>query len=140
MRTDTAWKVSKCRVFSGPYFPVFSPNTRKCGWEKTLYLDTFHAVWTLPDTEQLKLKQQQNFGNPKLTRLPREIRKPQLGIWLLPDLVIYINVCITCTFSSCNTISCINTIVTVIFIWKTAFFATWIICIINCLIISIVLL
>ena len=22
-KSDTAWKVSKCRVFSGPYFPVF---------------------------------------------------------------------------------------------------------------------
>ena len=32
------------RVSSGPYFPVFSPNTEKCGSEKTPYLDTFHAV------------------------------------------------------------------------------------------------
>ena len=29
--------MSKYGVFSGPYFPVFGP-------EKTLYLDTFHAV------------------------------------------------------------------------------------------------
>ena len=29
---------------SGSYFPVFSPNTRKYGPEKTPYLDTFHAV------------------------------------------------------------------------------------------------
>ena len=35
---DTAWKVSKCGVISGPYFPVFGP-------EITPYLDTFHAVW-----------------------------------------------------------------------------------------------
>ena len=32
-----AWKVSKYKVFSGSYFPVFGP-------EKTLYLDTFHAI------------------------------------------------------------------------------------------------
>ena len=32
------------RVFSGPYFPVFSPNTGKYGPEKTLYLDTFYTV------------------------------------------------------------------------------------------------
>ena len=47
----TAWKVSKYGVFSGPYFPefglnisVFSPNAGKYGPEKTLYMDTFHAV------------------------------------------------------------------------------------------------
>ena len=31
-------------VISGPYFPVFSPNTGKFGPEITLYLDFFHAV------------------------------------------------------------------------------------------------
>ena len=36
--------MSKYGVFSGPYFPVFSPNTGKYGPEKTPYLDTFHAV------------------------------------------------------------------------------------------------
>ena len=34
----------KYGVFSGPYFPIFSPNTGKYGQEKTSYLDTFHAV------------------------------------------------------------------------------------------------
>ena len=37
-------KVSKYGVFSGPYFPVFSPNTGKCGPEKYPYLDAFHAM------------------------------------------------------------------------------------------------
>ena len=41
----TAWKVLKYGVFSGPYFPVLRLNTEKYGPEKTLYLDTFHAVW-----------------------------------------------------------------------------------------------
>ena len=41
---STAWKVSKCGVFFGPYFPVFGLNTGKYGPEKTPYLDTFHAV------------------------------------------------------------------------------------------------
>ena len=44
---DTAWKVSKYGVFSGPYFlviPVFSLNTGKYGTEKTPYLDNFHTV------------------------------------------------------------------------------------------------
>ena len=40
----TAWKVSKYEVISGPYFPVFGLNTEKYGPEKTLHLDTFHAV------------------------------------------------------------------------------------------------
>ena len=51
------WKVTKCGVFPGPYFPVFGFNTEiysvnlriqsKCGkiWtRKTPYLDNFHAV------------------------------------------------------------------------------------------------
>ena len=40
----TAWKVSKYGVISGPYFPVFSPNSGQYGREITPYLDTFHAV------------------------------------------------------------------------------------------------
>ena len=38
------YKVSKNGVFSGPYIPVFSPNTGKYGPEKTPYLDIFRAV------------------------------------------------------------------------------------------------
>ena len=37
-----ARKMSKYRVFSGPYLSVFSPNTGKYGPEKTPYMDTFH--------------------------------------------------------------------------------------------------
>ena len=37
-------KMSKYGVFSGPYFPIFNPNTGKCGPENTPYLDTFHLV------------------------------------------------------------------------------------------------
>ena len=40
----TAQKVSKYRVISGSYFPVFSPNTEKCEPEITPYLNTFYAV------------------------------------------------------------------------------------------------
>ena len=40
-----AWKVSKYKVISGPYFPVFSSNTGKYGPEITPYW-TFHAVYT----------------------------------------------------------------------------------------------
>ena len=43
---STAWKVSKNWVFSGPYFPVFNPNTGKYGLEKTPYLGTVHPVMT----------------------------------------------------------------------------------------------
>ena len=34
----------KYGVFTGPYFPAFSPNTGKYGPEKTPYFDTFLAV------------------------------------------------------------------------------------------------
>ena len=37
-------KSVQIRSFSGPHFPVFSPNTGKYGPEKNLYLDTFQAV------------------------------------------------------------------------------------------------
>ena len=37
-------KSVQIRSFSGPYFPVFSPDTGKYGLEKTPYLDTFHTV------------------------------------------------------------------------------------------------
>ena len=36
--------MSEYEVISGPYFPVFSPNTGKYGPEITPYLSTFHAV------------------------------------------------------------------------------------------------
>ena len=36
--------MSKYGVISGPYFPVFSPNTGKYGPEITPYLKTFHVV------------------------------------------------------------------------------------------------
>ena len=37
-------KSVQIRAFCGLYFPVFGLNTGKYGPEKTLYLDTFHAV------------------------------------------------------------------------------------------------
>ena len=43
---DTAWKLSKYGVFSGPHFPVLGLNTGKYGPEKTPYLENFHAVRT----------------------------------------------------------------------------------------------
>ena len=42
--SHTAWKESEYGVISGPYFPVFSPNTGKYGPEISPYLDTFHTV------------------------------------------------------------------------------------------------
>ena len=52
--TLTVWKVSQCRVFSGPYFSAFelktpylcafSPNPGKYEPQKTPHLDTFHAA------------------------------------------------------------------------------------------------
>ena len=50
---NTAWKVFKYGVFSGPYFPVFELNTGKYGPEKTQYLDTFHTVRSIQDTEHI---------------------------------------------------------------------------------------
>ena len=43
--------MSKYRVTSGPYFPVFGLNTGKYVPEITPYLETFHAVEDILDTE-----------------------------------------------------------------------------------------
>ena len=48
--------VSKYGVISGPYFPVFSPNTVKYGPEITPYLDTFHAVCFTSNKTQRTLR------------------------------------------------------------------------------------
>ena len=45
----TAWKVSKYEFISGPYFPIFSPNTAKYGPEITPYLDTFHVGYSIKE-------------------------------------------------------------------------------------------
>ena len=39
--------MSKCGVFTGPYFPEFGLNTGKYGPEKSSYLDSFHTVFYL---------------------------------------------------------------------------------------------
>ena len=62
----TARKMSKYGVFPGPYFPVFglnteiyevfyvfSPNTGKYRPEKTPYLYTFHAAFSIKDLQRM---------------------------------------------------------------------------------------
>ena len=44
-KTPQREKSSNTEFFSGPYFPIFKLSTVKYGPEKTLYPDTFHAVW-----------------------------------------------------------------------------------------------
>ena len=73
------WKESKYGVFSGVYFPVFSPNTGKYGPKKTTYLDTFHAVKILENLGKKRLQHSSftvNFWNffraaflPNISRL-----------------------------------------------------------------------
>ena len=52
---DTAKKVSKYGIISGPYFPAFGLNTAKYGPEITPYLDTFQAVRCNTSPENKKL-------------------------------------------------------------------------------------
>ena len=44
--------MSKYGIIPGPYFPVFSPNTRKYGPEITPYLGTFHAEMSLVNAKK----------------------------------------------------------------------------------------
>ena len=55
MKVDTAWKAFRYGVFS-------SPNTGKYGPEKTLYLDTFHAVKIKQYYHIIELCWRRNFG------------------------------------------------------------------------------
>ena len=50
--------MSKYGVFSGPYLPMLSPNTRKYEPEKTPHLDTFHAMnnHTFSQTQAIRSK------------------------------------------------------------------------------------
>ena len=57
-------KTVQIRSFSGPYFPVFSPNTGKYGSEKTPYWDTFHTAASstvLSNSEQVTNKSAQKY-------------------------------------------------------------------------------
>ena len=45
--TNTSWKVWKYWVFSGLFFPVFSPNTGKYGPEK-FRIWTLFMQWNMP--------------------------------------------------------------------------------------------
>ena len=72
----TAWKVSKYRVFSGPYFPAFGLNTeryrayfaslriqskcRKIRTRKTTHLDNFHAVVVCTDISHWRYHQRKS--------------------------------------------------------------------------------
>ena len=55
----STWKVSRYRVYSGPYFPTFRP-------EKTPYLDTVHTVSTLENSAvtQKNLRLQKTITQP----------------------------------------------------------------------------
>ena len=57
--------MSKYGVISGLYYPVFGLQTGKYGPEKTLYLDTFHAVILSGDSPETK---QKLYLSPKMLR------------------------------------------------------------------------
>ena len=65
-----AWKMSKCGVFSGPYFAAFELNTGKYGPERNPYLDTFHAVyiWLLNQITYQRMQKSDNIKGFKKTR------------------------------------------------------------------------
>ena len=56
------------RIF--PYLSVFSPNTRKYGPEKTLYLDTFHAVEDIYTDLDEYVEMRINTSNYEIERPP----------------------------------------------------------------------
>ena len=75
--------MSKYGLFSGPYFPVFSPNTGKYRPEKTPYLDTFHAVSgrLSPETDMTDSKNKDASIN--ISILLHEIKTSQVKTFLM---------------------------------------------------------
>ena len=63
--------MSKYGVVSGPYFPVFNPETGKYGPEITPYLDNFHAVYmkVFGFTILTILLVSPFYGNPSINQL-----------------------------------------------------------------------
>ena len=98
---NTAWKVSKYVVISGPCFPVFglkspkicvfNPNTGKQGPEITPLLDTFHTV-TVTVTVNCSALSKQIFGS--ISR-----------IFLI---VLWNSVCVTSTTSIWSLLKCFS--------------------------------
>ena len=76
--TCPAWKASKYGVFSGPYFPVFNPNTGKYGPEITPYLDTFHAVMVYMVYSFTISRNFEAFHNIKLLNQPYQSHKSRI--------------------------------------------------------------
>ena len=59
--------MSKYGVFSGPYFPVLSPNTGKYGPEKFPYLDSFHVVENIGISKVLRSILTKETNHQKIT-------------------------------------------------------------------------
>ena len=66
--SQTAWKLSKYGIFSGPHFPVFEP-------EKTRYLDNFHAVLIVVNYFCKKFHYHRYMMNPKFAYCHRTKNK-----------------------------------------------------------------
>ena len=67
-RANTAWKVTKYRVFSCPYFPIFSPNTWNTDQKKL-------RIWALFVQRKLKA----------FTSISKQVYQKQL--WYYTDIV-----------------------------------------------------
>ena len=77
-------KMSQYGVFSGLYFPVFSPNKGTHGPEKTQYLNTFNFL----ESSSNVLKR--NYQGKKILALPYFIDKWQVNIYIYIYTYIYI--------------------------------------------------
>ena len=69
--------MSQCGVFSGPYFPVFSPNTEKHGPEKTPYLDIFVQYTVIVSPKRDNVRRCFSY-NKKLTNTSEEYKSRHL--------------------------------------------------------------
>ena len=60
---NNAWKVSKYRVFSGPYFPAFELNTERCGVFRYVYVSEYERYVFSPHAGNCGPEKNSVFGH-----------------------------------------------------------------------------
>ena len=98
----TTWKVSKYGGISGLYFPIFSPNTGKCGPEITPYLDTFHVVNVMNTSLNYYYKVSREKKTKPWCSFPRGIFlwESSKGRWIYLNALLRVGICPVKTFPS----------------------------------------
>ena len=91
--SNTAWKVSKYGVFSGPYFPVFGLNMEICGVNYYNRIQSeYRKIWTRRNSVFGNFSRSENLGSFSFTRHRNfhNLMKPFFGSFAFKLLIILI--------------------------------------------------